>query len=156
MACATGSLHGWPPNACPASYRRRLPALFTPTRAIPSPKGTQSLPGRSHKIRPSEIGSQDSVSSRLPAVTNRLSFRPARLAVAILGLTLVVSCSGNTTSPTPPPTPIPTIVPPATSSSTPLIWPLAGRDGRDWVINNYVDLDPTSGTLDYTGGTGSG
>ena len=37
-----------------------------------------------------------------------------------------------------------------------LLWPLAGRDGRDWVINNYVDLDPTSGTLDYTGGSGSG
>jgi murein DD-endopeptidase MepM/ murein hydrolase activator NlpD len=36
-----------------------------------------------------------------------------------------------------------------------LLWPLAGRDGRDWVINNYVDLDPTGGTLDYTGGSGS-
>ena len=37
-----------------------------------------------------------------------------------------------------------------------LLWPLAGRDGRDWVINNYVDLDATGGTLDYTGGRGSG
>jgi len=37
-----------------------------------------------------------------------------------------------------------------------LLWPLAGPDGRDWVINNYVDLDLTSGTLDYTGGSGSG
>ena len=89
-------------------------------------------------------------------MSSRLSFRPARLATAILGLTIVVSCSGNTTSPTPPPTPIPTTVPPETSSSTPLLWPLAGRDGRDWVINNYVDLDATSGTLDYTGGSGSG
>jgi len=89
-------------------------------------------------------------------VSSRLSFRPARLATAILGLTIVVSCSGNTTSPTPPPTPIPTTVPPDTSSSTALLWPLAGRDGRDWVINNYVDLDATSGTLDYTGGSGSG
>jgi murein DD-endopeptidase MepM/ murein hydrolase activator NlpD len=35
-----------------------------------------------------------------------------------------------------------------------LLWPLAGRDGPDWVINNYVDLDPTSGTLDYTGASG--
>ena len=86
------------------------------------------------------------------AVNSRLSFRPARLAVAILGLTIVVSCSGNTTSPTP----ISTTVPPETSSSTALLWPLAGRDGRDWVINNYVDLDATSGTLDDTGGSGSG
>jgi murein DD-endopeptidase MepM/ murein hydrolase activator NlpD len=37
-----------------------------------------------------------------------------------------------------------------------LLWPLAGQDGRDWVINNYVDLDATSGILDYAGGTGSG
>jgi hypothetical protein len=37
-----------------------------------------------------------------------------------------------------------------------LLWPLAGTDGHDWVINNYVDLDATSGTLDYTGGRGSG
>jgi murein DD-endopeptidase MepM/ murein hydrolase activator NlpD len=36
-----------------------------------------------------------------------------------------------------------------------LLWPLAGSDGRDWVINNYVDLDPTSGILDYTGASGS-
>jgi len=42
-----------------------------------------------------------------------------------------------------------------TSSSTLLRWPLGGSDGRDWVINNYVDLDATSGILDYTGATGS-
>jgi murein DD-endopeptidase MepM/ murein hydrolase activator NlpD len=36
-----------------------------------------------------------------------------------------------------------------------LLWPLGGSDGRDWVINNYVDLDATAGTLDYTGGSGS-
>jgi murein DD-endopeptidase MepM/ murein hydrolase activator NlpD len=36
-----------------------------------------------------------------------------------------------------------------------LRWPLAGRDGPDWVINNYVDLDATNGTLDYTGRSGS-
>jgi len=41
-------------------------------------------------------------------------------------------------------------------SSAQLLWPLAGRDGRDWVINNYVDLDSTTGTLDYTGGSGTG
>src|SRR6185436_5799534 len=69
-----------------------------------------------------------------------------------VGLSIAIACSGNTTSPTPQPTP----VPPVTPSSTLLLWPLAGGEGRDWVINNYVDLDPTSGTLDYTGGRGSG
>jgi hypothetical protein len=88
-------------------------------------------------------------------VSSRLSFRQARLAVAIVGLTTVVSCSGNTTSPTPQSTPVPTTVPPEAPSSTVLLWPLAGRDGRDWVINNYVDLDATSWTQDYTGRSGS-
>ena len=68
---------------------------------------------------------------------------------------MVVSCSGNTTSPTPPPTPVPPAAPPDTPSSTPLIWPVTGNDGPDWVINNYVDLDATSGTQDYTGASGS-
>jgi len=76
--------------------------------------------------------------------------------VAIVGLTVIVSCSGKPASPTPQPAPGPTAVPPDTHSSTALLWPLPGRDGPDWVINNYVDLDATSGTLDYTGGSGSG
>ena len=33
-----------------------------------------------------------------------------------------------------------------------LIWPLEGEDAQDWVINNYVDLDPSSRILDYQGG----
>ena len=85
-------------------------------------------------------------------VRTRPSSRAGGLALAIVGLSLAIACSGNTTSPAPQPTP----VPPVTPSSTVLLWPLAGSDGRDWVINNYVDLDPTSGTLDYTGGSGSG
>lgn len=88
-------------------------------------------------------------------MSRRLSLRPGRLAVGILGLT-IVACSGNTTSPTPQPTSIPTTVAPGPPSSTSLLWPLAGRDGRDWVINNYVDLDATSGTLDYASGSGGG
>ena len=88
-------------------------------------------------------------------MSTRPSFHAGRLALAIAGLTIVVSCSGSTTSPTPQPTPVPTTVPPETLPSTTLLWPLAGRDGRDWVINNYVDLDATSGTQDYTGGRGS-
>jgi hypothetical protein len=32
------------------------------------------------------------------------------------------------------------------------LWPLAGVQNRDWVINNYVDLDPSPGRRDYLGG----
>lgn len=36
-----------------------------------------------------------------------------------------------------------------------LRWPLRGREGRDWVINNYVDVAANSGThRDYTGAAG--
>jgi len=78
-----------------------------------------------------------------------------RRALAIAGLSIAVACSGNT-SPTPQPTPVQPPVPPATPSSASLLWPLAGSQGRDWVINNYVDLDPSSGIRDYTGASGSG
>ena len=83
------------------------------------------------------------------------SFRAGRLALAIVGLGIAIACSGSPTSPTPQPTSVPPPVPP-TPSSTPLLWPVAGAEGRDWVINSYVDLDPTSGIRDYTGATGSG
>ena len=33
-----------------------------------------------------------------------------------------------------------------------LAWPVQGVALRDWVINNYVDLDPTGGLRDYRGG----
>lgn len=36
-----------------------------------------------------------------------------------------------------------------------LAWPLPGVDTEDWVINNYVDLDPGPGVLDYQGGAKS-
>ncbi len=36
-----------------------------------------------------------------------------------------------------------------------LLWPVAGQDGADWVINNYVDLDTGPGVLDYRGGAKS-
>lgn len=36
-----------------------------------------------------------------------------------------------------------------------LRWPIDGVADRDWVISNYMDLDPAVGrTLDYTGATG--
>ena len=31
-------------------------------------------------------------------------------------------------------------------------WPMPGSGAPDWVINNYVDLDPGPGVLDYMGG----
>jgi hypothetical protein len=77
--------------------------------------------------------------------------RTGPLALAIVGLSIGVACSGNPTSPTPQPT----AVPPSTPSSTLLLWPVGGSEGRDWVINNYVDLDLTSGIRDYTGASGS-
>jgi hypothetical protein len=73
------------------------------------------------------------------------------LAVAIVGLSMAIACSGTT-----PPTSQPTPVPPVTLSSASLLWPVSGAEGRDWVINSYVDLDPTSGIRDYTGATGIG
>jgi hypothetical protein len=75
-----------------------------------------------------------------------------RTAVVLVGLSIAIACSGNPTTPSPTPTP----VPPVTPSPTLLLWPVGGSEGRDWVINSYVDLDPTSGTLDYTGATGIG
>ncbi|MBN1209735.1 MAG: peptidoglycan DD-metalloendopeptidase family protein [Myxococcaceae bacterium] len=35
-------------------------------------------------------------------------------------------------------------------------WPLSGTNGRTWMVNNYVDLDPSSSLMeDYLGYTGS-
>ena len=75
---------------------------------------------------------------------------PKRLALAIAGLSMAVACSGSPAAPTAAPTP----VPPVTTSSTLLLWPVTGTEGHDWVINSYVDTDPTSGIQDYTGATG--
>ena len=77
-------------------------------------------------------------------------------ALPIIVLATSVCACGGGASPSPTsPTPPPPAVPPATPSSTVLLWPVGGSEGRDWVINSYVDIDPTSGTRDYTGATGS-
>ena len=34
------------------------------------------------------------------------------------------------------------------------VWPLTGSSGRNWMINNYVDLDASASTLDWKGKTG--
>lgn len=39
--------------------------------------------------------------------------------------------------------------------TVPFHWPMTGIDRVDWVINNYVDLDPSGAILDYEGGTRS-
>ncbi len=35
------------------------------------------------------------------------------------------------------------------------LWPVAGQDGKEWVINNYVDLDNSPAIEDYRGGAKS-
>lgn len=35
------------------------------------------------------------------------------------------------------------------------LWPMPGDDADEWVINNYVDLDPGGAILDYAGGAKS-
>jgi murein DD-endopeptidase MepM/ murein hydrolase activator NlpD len=37
-------------------------------------------------------------------------------------------------------------------TSVALRWPVTGVEGKAWVINNYVDLDPSPGIRDYRGG----
>ena len=76
---------------------------------------------------------------------------PTRLGLAIVSLGIAVACSGPPAAPAAPPTP----GPPVTPSSTLLLWPVTGTEGRDWVINSYVDTDPSNGIQDYTGATGS-
>lgn len=36
-----------------------------------------------------------------------------------------------------------------------LDWPLAGTPGTTWVTNNYTDLDPSGGLMDWKGGSGA-
>jgi murein DD-endopeptidase MepM/ murein hydrolase activator NlpD len=70
-----------------------------------------------------------------------------RRYLAVLGAALGIACSGNPSAPAPQPTPTP--------APTMLLWPVVGTVGTDWVINSYVDLDPTGGIRDYTGATGN-
>jgi hypothetical protein len=68
----------------------------------------------------------------------------------VASLVLTIGCSGAPTSPPPPTTVMPAATPPPM-----MLWPVIGVEGRDWVINSYVDLDPSSGIKDYTGATGA-
>jgi hypothetical protein len=47
------------------------------------------------------------------------------------------------------------LVPMCVDEGLNLNWPLYGADAWDWVINNYVDLDPSGGIQDYMGGSKS-
>ncbi len=51
-----------------------------------------------------------------------------------------MSCAGSA------PCPLPTLT---------YDWPMPGDDADEWVINNYVDLDPGAGILDFAGGAKS-
>ena len=82
----------------------------------------------------------------LAATTGTISGTPT--AIGTFTFTIQASSGGQATSRT---------FTLAVAAPTPvaLLWPLAGVDGRDWVINNYVDLDATTGLRDYTGGIGA-
>jgi len=57
-----------------------------------------------------------------------------------LALLAVAACGGDVTAP------------PGGGDPLVLEWPVPGVEGVDWVINNYVDLQPGSGLRDYRGG----
>ena len=59
---------------------------------------------------------------------------------AVLCLAALAGCRGEAT---PDASPLP---------ETRFAWPFGGVAGRDWVVNNYVDLRPGAGVRDYRGG----
>ena len=82
-------------------------------------------------------------------------------SVKVLGIGVLLStallsvmCGGDSPSPsTPTPAPPPAPTPPPAPPEPPrFAWPVAGDRGVDWVIHNYVDLQPGLGLLDYQGG----
>jgi len=52
-----------------------------------------------------------------------------------------------------PESPVVTLVSESDLDTMVLTWPVPGTDGKDWVINNYVDLDRTTNMRDYKGNT---
>lgn len=63
-----------------------------------------------------------------------------RARAALLCLAVFAGCRGSAD---PAASPLPEIR---------FAWPLGGALGRDWVVNNYVDLEPGAGLRDYRGG----
>ncbi|HBV06264.1 MAG TPA: hypothetical protein DEF01_05930 [Gemmatimonadetes bacterium] len=70
---------------------------------------------------------------------------PQVCLLSLLGALLLLACSEDSA-------PVDLEINIETSNYPKLTWPVSGTDGRDWTINNYVDLDPSSGMLDYRGG----
>ncbi|MEM1347929.1 MAG: M23 family metallopeptidase [Myxococcota bacterium] len=74
--------------------------------------------------------------------------RRLTLGMAVL-LTTAGACSRE---------PAPKNAPPARkscdASALRLTWPMLGRHGRNWVVTNYVDSDPSASLRDYTGAAG--
>jgi len=80
----------------------------------------------------------------------QLSSRPRPVLTLATALIATAACSTRASSP--PPTP-PSC---ALSDFTIARFPLDGSNGRDWMINNYVDLDPSSPDVaDFRGRTGA-
>ena len=69
--------------------------------------------------------------------------RLSRLLSVAAMVALVSGCSGGPGAPS---------STTGTSNAFLAHWPVSGVEGEDWVINNYVDLDPGPGIQDYRGG----
>jgi hypothetical protein len=79
-----------------------------------------------------------------PARADRTIVRPrCRAGGAVAAAMVAAACSDTTTT---------FCCADPVAEPTRLTWPLPGVALKDWVINNYVDLDPTSGLRDYRGG----
>lgn len=75
------------------------------------------------------------------------------LAATVL---LVAGCGdgGPPSTPASPAVPSPPPAPPPSPAASPRFgWPVGGERGRDWVIHNYVDVEPGPGARDYRGGS---
>ena len=76
--------------------------------------------------------------------------------LALAGAAFLIWACGDGATPSTPATPLSTPAPPSPSPPPApppeLVWPVGGEWGRDWVIHNYVDLEPGPGRLDYRGG----
>ena len=73
----------------------------------------------------------------------------AALFASLAGTGLLISASGGGGAPTtagpPPVAPSPPVRPPLPAPPAVFAWPVGGKEGVDWAINNYVDRNPDAG-----------